>query len=62
MIRVRITSSSEDVDNDGFTDLVSHYAQKETGLAVGDTEACLTGELLIGIAFGDCDAVSVLGN
>jgi len=31
---------------DGFTDLVSHYKQKETGLSSGDTEACITGTTL----------------
>ncbi len=36
-------SHLEDVNNDGFTDLVSHYIQKETGIACGVTEATLTG-------------------
>ena len=50
----------QDVNGDGFTDLVSHYRQKETGLASGDAEACLTGEAG-GIPLEGCDSVRVLG-
>ena len=52
-------SHLEDVNEDGFTDLVSHYKQKDTGLSSGDTEACLTGETLGGILFEGCDSVRV---
>jgi hypothetical protein len=51
----------QDVNEDGFTDLVSHYRQKETGLAPGDTEACLTGETFDGVPIEGCDSVNVLG-
>lgn len=50
----------QDVNDDGFTDLVSHYRQKETGLVSGDTEACLTGEAG-GIPLEGCDSVRMLG-
>ena len=39
----------EDVDGDGLTDLVSHYRTQESGIAFGDTEACVTGETVRGM-------------
>lgn len=46
-----------DVNGDGLTDLVSYFATHATLIALGDVEACLSGETLNGTAFNACDAI-----
>lgn len=50
----------DDVNDDGYTDLVSHYRIGQTGLTVGDTEACVTGQTTDGQTFEGCDRIFVV--
>jgi hypothetical protein len=47
----------DDVNDDGLTDLMAHFHTQETGIAFGETEACLTGETLDGVPLRGCDAI-----
>jgi len=52
-----LAEHTEDVNGDGFLDLVSHYRNNETGIACGDPSATLTGSTLGGTSFGGIDSV-----
>lgn len=47
----------EDVNRDGFEDLVMHFATADTGIDPGDTEACMAGETTSGTPVHGCDSV-----
>jgi hypothetical protein len=49
----------EDVNDDGYDDLVLHFDTQESGLTAGDTSATLTGENTDGVLIEGTDVVSV---
>ena len=51
----------QDVNGDGFTDLVSHYRTQETGITSGDTSATLTGYTYGGMRIVGTDSVRTVG-
>lgn len=48
-----------DVNGDGRQDLVLHFEIQQTGIDVGDTQACLTGKTISGQQFENCDTIQV---
>ena len=54
---VELADHLEDVDGDEFEDLVAHFRTEQTGIAFGDTKACIAGERFDGAFFEGCDAV-----
>lgn len=50
----------EDVNDDGHTDLVSHYSTQAAGLAAEATQACVTGRTSDGTPLRGCDGVTIV--
>ena len=46
-----------DVDGDGYVDLKCHFRVPDTGIAVGDEEACLSGSTWDGVPIEGCAPV-----
>jgi len=55
----RVGAHFEDVNDDGYLDLVSHFRTQATGIVIGDLEACITGEIA-GIPFEGCDDIRTI--
>ncbi len=51
----------QDVNGDGFTDLVCHYRTQETGIEKEDTDATLTGTTTYGMPITGSDSVRTVG-
>jgi hypothetical protein len=47
----------EDLDEDGFPDMVVYFRIEETGISVGDDQACLSGEMMDTTPFVTCGAI-----
>lgn len=50
-----------DVNGDGFTDLLVHFATREAAIQCGDTEATLTGQLMDGFPIRGTDPIVTVG-
>ena len=51
----------EDVNDDGFMDMMFHFKTQETGIVCGDTEATLTGETFEDTQFTGTDTIKTVG-
>jgi PKD repeat protein len=52
----------EDVNGDGFLDLVARFRATATEIARGDDEACVDGALMDGTPFEGCDSIHPIGH
>jgi hypothetical protein len=50
----------EDVDGDGDEDLMLHFRTRQTGIAKGDVEACITGATYSGEPVEGCDSIETV--
>ncbi len=51
----------EDVNDDGFPDMVFHFRSRDIGITCGNTEATLTGQTFGGDAIANTDSVKTAG-
>jgi hypothetical protein len=52
-------SKPQDINNDGFNDLLIHFAIEKTGLKRGNAEACLIGTMLDGRQLSGCETIKI---
>jgi uncharacterized delta-60 repeat protein len=52
--------SLQDVDGDVRLDLLLHFDTKQTGIDLGDTQACLTGRTSTGLTVEGCDSIKTI--
>jgi hypothetical protein len=50
----------KDVNADGLLDLLAHFRTEESGVALGDTRACIAGETFEGMRFEGCDVIRTI--
>jgi len=53
-------SAIRDVNRDGQRDLITFFRIDESGIEMGDTEACVDGRTLAGAKLRGCDAITTL--
>jgi hypothetical protein len=51
----------QDMNHDGFMDLIVHFRTQDTGIVCGDESATLTGETLDGQPFEGKDSIVTVG-
>jgi hypothetical protein len=51
-----------DVDGDGDRDLLLQFRIQDTGIALGDSQACLVGATRAGLPIRGCDAIRTVGH
>lgn len=56
-----VKSSTENVNSDGYTDLVVHFDQDATGFTAGDMTAKLTGKTISGRPVEGTDTITIVG-
>jgi hypothetical protein len=56
-----LRSAPQDVNGDGYMDIVFHFKIKDTGLETSDMEACVHGMTLAGEHFCGHDSVKIIG-
>lgn len=55
-----LTIIYEDVNLDGYSDLVLHFKTRETGILHGDVEADLIGWIMYGVPFAGSDSIRTI--